>query len=101
MASCPTTQVVIPCMTLWRTSGRQRATIPEWLWVSMNPGQTTRPSASITDSASAPERSPMAAMRSPLIPRSARTAGAPVPSKTCPFLMRRSNFMILPFPGGP
>ena len=59
------------------------------------------PPASITDSPSAPERSPIAAMRSPLVPRSARTAGAPVPSTSCPFLMRRSNFMALAFPRDP
>ena len=44
------------------------------------PGATARPVASTTAGASAADRSPTAAIRSPRMPTSARTPGAPVPS---------------------
>ncbi len=48
MPSCPKTSVVIPCMTLGATSGSTRICRSLWLWVSINPGATTKPDASIT-----------------------------------------------------
>ena len=46
----------------------------------MKPGATTSPAASIRVAAVAAVKSPIAAMRSPLMPTSARNHGAPVPS---------------------
>ena len=48
------------------------------------PGATARPRASTTVAAFALPRLPMAAMRSPRMPTSARRPGAPVPSYTVP-----------------
>jgi hypothetical protein len=52
--------------------------------MSMNPGVTVRPAASIVRPAGSAERSPTVVMRSPVTPTSARRAGAPVPSMTSP-----------------
>ena len=50
----------------------------------MNPGATASPFASRTRVAEAFDRSPMAAIRSPRMPTSARRGGPPVPSYTVP-----------------
>src|SRR5688572_24620200 len=55
----------------------------------MKPGATTRSLASITSFALAETR-PTSAMRPCAMATSARRAGAPVPSTTCPSLMMRS-----------
>src|SRR4030095_14537215 len=52
--------------------------------MSMNPGATTLPVASITRAASPASDGAIAAMRSPSTATSARRAGAPVPSITAP-----------------
>src|SRR4051812_12737568 len=63
----------------------------EWDSMLMKPGATARPFASIDAGALADLRSPMAVMRSPVIPMSACTGGLPVPSYTSPPLMITSN----------
>src|SRR5262245_37565578 len=52
--------------------------------MSMKPGATTSPAASITRPARSRPKSPTAVTVSPVIPTSARTPGAPVPSTTNP-----------------
>src|SRR4030095_9095733 len=62
----------------------------------MKPGATTRPSASITWVAPPPAR-PISTITPFAIATSARRAGAPVPSTTMPFLIRRSRpIAVLP-----
>src|SRR5688500_5999759 len=58
--------------------------------MSMKPGATTRPLASITRPAAPFIVEPIAAIASPLIARSARYHGAPVPSITRPPRTMRS-----------
>src|SRR4051794_18112347 len=61
-------------------------------WMSMNPGATIRPLASMTRPAFAPgSRWPMAAIRSPRIARSPSNHGFPVPSTIRPPRMRMSQ----------
>src|SRR5271166_1748374 len=55
--------------------------------MSMNPGATMRPAASMRCLALAPSSRPMAAMRPPRMPMSAAYQGAPVPSITWPCSM--------------
>ena len=57
---------------------------------SINPGETTRPLASITWPAFLPERSPISIIRSPITPISAWYQGLPDPSITLPFKIIRS-----------
>ncbi len=57
----------------------------------MKPGATYRPSALSTEVAVALPRLPIATMRSPRMPTSARIHGLPVPSNTRPPRMRMSN----------
>src|SRR5262245_25991542 len=63
--------------------------------MSMNPGATTRPDASIVRAAVFPFRSPMAAIFPPRIPTSARNHGLPVPSTTLPRCSSRSKSCAL------
>ncbi len=56
--------------------------------MSMKPGATTWPAASITRVASPARRGPIAAIRSPSSATSAGRAGAPLPSMTEPLRMR-------------
>src|SRR5262245_28468566 len=55
----------------------------------MKPGATTRSEASITVVAPSATR-PISAILPPVMARSARRAGAPVPSTSIPFLIKRS-----------
>ncbi len=57
----------------------------------MNPGATILPVASIAAAVLRPERLPMAAMRSPLIPTSAGFASPPAPSMTEPPRITSAN----------
>ncbi len=59
--------------------------------MSMKPGATWSPVASMTRRPCSGAISPSAAMRSPTRPTSARKAGAPVPSSTVPPRTTRSN----------
>src|ERR671934_2604507 len=56
----------------------------------MKPGATTRSAASITRFAGSATR-PTAVIFPAVMPTSARRAGAPVPSTSAPFLIRRSS----------
>ena len=56
----------------------------------MKPGATYLPVASITRAACAFGSAPTATMRPPLTAMSAGNQGLPVPSRTRPFLIRRS-----------
>ena len=56
--------------------------------MSMKPGATTCPAASITRVASPASRGPMATIRSPSTATSAGRAGAPLPSISEPFRTR-------------
>src|SRR5262247_2367081 len=61
-----------------------------WEWMSMKPGQTISPAASISASAAAgPAVAGRPATRAPSIRRSARRAGAPDPSISVPPRIRR------------
>src|SRR5687768_12381160 len=61
-----------------------------WEWMSMNPGTTYRPVASITRVAVAPAKDPTVTMRPPRTPISAGNHGFPVPSSTRPLRTIRS-----------
>src|SRR5688572_3897804 len=65
----------------------------EWLWVSMNPGQTTWPAQSIVSGALSPLAT--AATRPSLMPTSALARGRPDPSMTVPPLRTRSRSISL------
>jgi hypothetical protein len=57
----------------------------EWVCMSMKPGVTARPAASIRVFASAARRSSSATIRPPSTATSARRGPEPVPSITLPF----------------
>src|SRR5512136_2040865 len=63
--------------------------------MSMKPGATIRPLASITRAASPVRSGPTAAMRSPSSATSAARAGAPLPSTRVPFRIRSDQAMAL------
>ena len=89
----PPMTVVTPCSGDGDRSGSQNTWASRWVCTSMNPGVTARPVASIVAAASAPPltRLPMAVIRSPTMPMSARRLGPPRPSITSPPRMSRSN----------
>ena len=58
--------------------------------MSMKPGATVRPEASMRRVAGAPARFPIVAIRPSRMPTSAETAGVPSPSITDPPVMTRS-----------
>src|SRR5579883_79146 len=62
----------------------------------MKPGDTTQSAASIVSRAAVPPSLPISATLPPAIATSAWRPGAPVPSTTSPFLIRRSTGMIDP-----
>src|SRR5216683_6525815 len=62
--------------------------------MSMKPGATIKPLASIVRAASPARLGPIAAIRSPSSATSATTPGAPLPSTTVPFLMRSDQGML-------
>src|SRR5689334_2385373 len=63
----------------------------EWLCISMKPGATTRPRASIDRAAVRSPSRPMAAIFPPRMPTSATNDGLPVPSTMRPSRMRMSK----------
>ena len=67
----PITTLVMPCQDEHVPSGSQKICASMWVWPSMKPGATTRPSASMTLLALSRMR-PMEAMRPPRTPTSAR-----------------------------
>src|SRR5258705_8709666 len=87
----PTTSVVTPWRifdSARRLSQRRQS---ECECMSMKPGVTVRPAASMVRPAGSAERSPTAVTRSPVTPTSARRAGAPVPSMTWPPVILMSS----------
>jgi hypothetical protein len=64
--------------------------ISDWPSMSMNPGATTMPRASIVRFVGASARRPMAAIFPARIPTSAAYQGDPVPSMTWPLRITRS-----------
>src|SRR6202022_1794695 len=87
----PTTSVVTPWRifdSARRLSQRRQS---ECECMSMKPGVTVRPLASMVRPAGSRARSPTAAMASPVTPTSPRRAGAPVPSMSCPPVILRSS----------
>ena len=87
----PMTSVVTPWRTLLSAWGMRARVKSEWVLMSMKPGATTRPLASIMRAPAAVMSPPMAAMRPSLNATSARRPGAPVPSMTSPPWMRMSS----------
>ena len=87
----PVISVVMPWVILLAARLSTSTLYSDWPSMSMNPGATTRFVASMRRFAAAPDRFPTAAIRSPEIPTSARTHGAPVPSTTRPPAKIRSN----------
>src|SRR6266404_1875040 len=87
----PTTSVVTPCRIVLCAAGFVSRVKSLWLWGSTNPGQMTRPAASIVWWASAPSSSPTAVMRPSSIATSPRNGAAPVPSTTSPSRISRSS----------
>ena len=81
--SCPTTIVVTPCLTTDSARGSSHRLPSPCEWMSMNPGATAIPLASISTPPSASPR-PIAAMRPSSIATSASIPGPPSPSKTVP-----------------
>ena len=61
----PTISVVIPCRIVLCAVGLGSRVPSLWLWVSIKPGQTILPAASMTHAASAPSSRPTSTMRSP------------------------------------
>src|SRR5919108_5814759 len=95
MPQLPAISVVTPILSVLSAPRLASRLQSECEWQSMKPGATTRPAASITRLAAADARSPMAAMRSPATPRSARTHGAPLPSTIRPPRITTSSIMAL------
>src|SRR5207249_6240130 len=87
----PVSSVVIPCVILLAARGSTSTLYSDCPSMSMNPGATTRPAASMRRLAGTPCRFPTAAMRSPTTHTSARDHGAPVPSTTRPPAKSRSQ----------
>ncbi len=65
MPQLPTMTVVMPCDTLGSMSGVRITLVSSWVWTSMKPGASTRPSPSVSSSPSQAVESEvaMAAMR--------------------------------------
>ena len=84
-----TTRVTPMCSALSRASLTNIAS-SECEWMSMKPGATTCPAASVTRAPSAARSRPTAAIRPSRTSTSARRSGAPVPSTTVPPRMSRS-----------
>ena len=71
MPQFPTTSVVTPWYTLLSPPGSSRSVLSECECMSMKPGATICPDASMTRSATASSRLPIAAILSPVMPTSA------------------------------
>src|SRR5262249_10948450 len=85
--------VVTPWRTLLSAFGLIGRVKSEWVLMSMKPGATARPSASITRIAVAARRGPIAAIRPSATARSPATPGLPLPSISMPLRIRMSYAM--------
>ena len=65
--------------------------VSDWPSMSMKPGATTLPAASMVRLRGAAERLPMAAILPSRMPRSPEYQGEPVPSMMWPLVMTRSK----------
>src|ERR1700733_9849813 len=86
----PVISLVMPCDNLLKerlSISKDSSDCPS---ISMNPGLTTSPDASMTRLALAPSSVPMAAMRSPRIAISPAYHGFPVPSRMWPWRISTS-----------
>src|SRR5882724_920123 len=83
--------VVTPWRTLLSALGLIGRVKSEWVLMSMKPGATARPPASITLVASVSSSAPMAAMRPSRMARSPGLPAAPVPSSSRPPRIRMSK----------
>ena len=81
----------MPSCTRLGAVGYRRMLQSEWEWMSINPGLTIFPDASIVDSACSGAMEPTARMVSPTIPRSPDHGGPPVPSRIAPPQTTRSK----------
>src|SRR5687767_11618931 len=81
----------MPCLSSLRDRGSTIKDDSECESMLMEPGATAWPVASMIVGELARLKLPTAAMRSPLIPTSARLGGPPLPSYTVPPLMMMSN----------
>lgn len=86
----PSETVVMPCRIVLSARPLTSSGMPAWPCISMKPGDTTRPAASISRAPRSLIR-PTDAMRPPAIATSAYRQGLPVPSTTLPLRMTRSN----------
>src|SRR5690242_11327399 len=82
--SWPTTIVVTPCLTIDSERGSSQSDPSPCEWMSMNPGATAIPRASISTAPSSLRFWPIATMRPASIPRSDSIPWVPSPSKTVP-----------------
>ena len=87
----PVISVVTPCMIFDAARPSTRTLNSDWPSMSMNPGATTSPDASIVWRAGRPASRPIAAIRSPVMAMSPSNQGAPVPSTMRPPVIRTSN----------
>jgi hypothetical protein len=87
----PVMSSVTPCRTLLCAVPSVTSGISECVWRSINPGETTSPVASIVRVAERPASEPIDSTRPSRMPTSARTAAAPVPSRTSPPVISTSN----------
>src|SRR5882724_4358391 len=87
----PTNSVVTPWRILDSARRFPHSRQSECEWMSMKPGVTVSPATSRVRPAPSDARSPTASMRAPVMPTSARRGGAPVPSRTVPPAILRSN----------
>ena len=78
----PITAVVTPNAGEGRTCGSQVIWASKWVWLSMMPGISARPCASMVSWADTSSARPIAAMRPPATATSWSTGACPVPSKT-------------------
>src|SRR5262249_46605863 len=91
----PMISVVTPWRTLLSAFGLIGRVKSECVFMSMKPGATARPSASITRVAPSVRRGPIAARRPSAIARSPATPGLPLPSIRRPLRIRMSYAMRL------
>src|SRR5438093_3123915 len=92
----PTTSVVTPWRILDSARGLAQSRQSECECMSMKPGMTASPAAESVRPAGSRERSPIAAMASPAMPRSPPRAGAPVPSMSWPPAILMSSISLRP-----
>ena len=82
--------VVTPWRTLLSALGLIGSVKSEWVLMSMKPGATARPAASMVFAAGSSIGEPIAAIRPSLMATSAATPALPLPSNTSPPRIRMS-----------